>query len=45
MDMVRIGIALYGFWPTSETKMNYLFNYSGNKDGEELSKAPSLVFI
>ncbi len=41
MDMVRVGISLYGFWPTSETKMNYLLNYSVRKDGEELSKAPS----
>lgn len=41
MDMVRVGIALYGFWPTSETKMNYLLNYAGSEDGEELMKAPS----
>ncbi len=34
MDMVRVGIALYGFWPTSETKMNYLLNY-GSKPGED----------
>ncbi len=39
MDMVRVGISLYGFWPTSETKMNYLLNYSAK--GEEPSKAPS----
>lgn len=24
MDMVRIGIALYGFWPSKETEMQYL---------------------
>lgn len=41
MDMVRIGIALYGFWPSNETKMNYLMNYSVDEDGVELSKAPS----
>jgi len=41
MDMVRVGIALYGFWPTSETKMNYLMNYSGCDGKVELSKAPS----
>ena len=41
MDMVRVGIALYGFWPTSETKMNFLLNYSTKEDGEELSMAPS----
>lgn len=40
MDMVRSGIALYGFWPTGETKMNYLLNYrEGEEDG--LSKDPS----
>lgn len=41
MDMVRIGIAMYGFWPTSETKMNYLLNYSVKEEEEEISKAPS----
>lgn len=40
MDMVRVGIALYGFWPTSETKMNYLLNYCG-EDGDDPVKAPS----
>lgn len=40
MDMVRSGIALYGFWPTGETKMNYLLNYSDG-DEDELRKAPS----
>lgn len=40
MDMVRSGIALYGYWPTGETKMNYLLNYSGG-DEDELSKIPS----
>lgn len=30
MDMVRIGIALYGFWPTRETFMHYAL--AGNKD-------------
>lgn len=40
MDMVRSGIALYGFWPTGETKMNYLLNYSCSGE-DEISKAPS----
>lgn len=40
MDMVRSGIALYGYWPTGETKMNYLLNYSRG-DEEVLTKAPS----
>ena len=26
MDMVRIGIAHYGFWPSQETKMQYILN-------------------
>jgi len=43
MDMVRVGIALYGFWPTSETKMNYLLNHSVNEKGEELSQVDSLL--
>ena len=30
MDMVRIGIAQYGFWPSKETEMQYVLN-----DGEE----------
>jgi alanine racemase len=38
MDMVRSGIALYGFWPTGETKMNYLLNYMGE---DEMNKEPS----
>ena len=41
MDMVRVGIALYGFWPTSETKMNYLLNYDLKSDGDEPIKTPS----
>lgn len=41
MDMVRVGIALYGFWPTSETKMNFLLkNGNGAEDGDPV-KAPS----
>ncbi|HYW34158.1 MAG TPA: alanine racemase, partial [Balneolaceae bacterium] len=28
MDMVRIGIAQYGFWPNRETYMNFLKNYT-----------------
>jgi alanine racemase len=38
MDMVRCGIALYGFWPSQETKMNYLLNYPAEGDPH---KAPS----
>jgi len=41
MDMVRVGIALYGFWPTSETEMNYLLNYGCKSDGDGPIKAPS----
>lgn len=29
MDMVRIGIAQYGFWPNRETYMNFVKNHSG----------------
>lgn len=28
MDMVRIGIAQYGFWPNRETYMNFIKNFS-----------------
>lgn len=31
MDMVRIGIAQYGFWPNRETYMKFVKNYSGIK--------------
>ncbi len=40
MDMVRSGIALYGFWPTGETKMNYLLNYSHGEE-DQICKSPS----
>jgi len=30
MDMVRFGIAQYGFWPTKETCMHYLLNNSSD---------------
>jgi len=40
MDMVRSGIALYGFWPTGETKMNYLLNYSQIEE-DQIFKSPS----
>lgn len=33
MDMVRIGIALYGYWPTRETFMHYAL--AGNQDDME----------
>jgi len=36
MDMVRIGIALYGYWPTRETFMHYAL--AGNQD--DLGKDP-----
>jgi alanine racemase len=34
LDLVRIGILQYGYWPTPETKMHYLLNYpqNGNND-------------
>lgn len=41
MDMVRVGIALYGFWPTNETKMNYLLNYGCKPGEDEPIKTPS----
>jgi alanine racemase len=30
MDMVRIGIAQYGFWPSKETEMQYLLGENAN---------------
>ena len=41
MDMVRVGIALYGYWPTSETKMNYLLNSAGESEDDEPVMSPS----
>ena len=32
MDMVRIGIACYGFWPNQETRMSYLREHSLTED-------------
>ena len=32
MDMVRIGIATYGFWPTKETQMQYYLGEGGLPD-------------
>ena len=32
MDMVRIGISCYGFWPNQETRMSYLRKYDFEKD-------------
>ncbi len=29
MDLVRVGIAQYGFWPSQETRMRYLIERSG----------------
>jgi alanine racemase len=36
MDMVRIGISSYGFWPNAETKMRYLI--AQNKDVDPLER-------
>jgi len=30
MDMVRIGIAHYGFWPTEETRIHHFLRYQNN---------------
>jgi alanine racemase len=35
MDLVRIGIAQYGFWPSKETRMSYLM-----RNGAEAPRAP-----
>lgn len=32
MDMVRIGIAQYGFWPSDETRIHYLHKYKDKTD-------------
>ncbi|MEZ5358726.1 MAG: alanine racemase [Candidatus Zixiibacteriota bacterium] len=32
MDMVRIGIAQYGFWPSNETKMQYILKHESESD-------------
>ena len=32
MDMVRIGIAQYGFWPTKETEMHYMLTETDKTD-------------
>jgi alanine racemase len=32
MDMVRIGIALYGYWPTRETYMHHYLKHKGEDD-------------
>lgn len=39
LEMVRIGIVQYGYWPTTETKMHYLLNYprNGNNGGQNNS--------
>jgi alanine racemase len=38
MDMVRIGIAQYGFWPSQEIKTGYLLDYV--KNGRKTIKDP-----
>lgn len=35
MDMVRIGIAQYGFWPNRETYMNFVKNHPDIKEAHE----------
>ena len=37
MDMVRCGIAHYGFWPTKESRMQYMLN-----NDQEMKKSDSL---
>ena len=32
LDLVRIGIMSYGFWPSSESRMNYLLNHKLDED-------------
>ena len=32
MDMVRIGISQYGFWPNPETYMHYMKNHAGSTE-------------
>ncbi|MFC2150066.1 alanine racemase [Calditrichota bacterium] len=34
-DMVRVGIAQYGFWPTEETRMHYLTSQKRNSKSTE----------
>ncbi|MEJ2110565.1 MAG: alanine racemase [Acidobacteriota bacterium] len=38
MDMVRIGIAQYGFWPSQETKTGYILN--NMKNGSKMTRDP-----
>lgn len=37
LDMVRIGIAQYGFWPNVETRMQYLVRHAGDVEGARRS--------
>jgi len=36
MDMVRFGIAHYGFWPSRETEMNYYLQHNNSKSGRRV---------
>ncbi|MGD8441564.1 MAG: alanine racemase, partial [Holophagae bacterium] len=38
MDLVRIGIAQYGFWPTAETRMRFLTGRSSHKRQDPLRR-------
>jgi alanine racemase len=38
MDMVRCGIAQYGFWPTPETRMQYFMSHRKRKDFDPLHR-------
>ncbi|MBK6266804.1 alanine racemase [Marivirga sp. S37H4] len=40
MDMVRVGILLYGFWPSRETFIHYLRSNGFNEKGKEKSSDP-----
>ena len=41
MDLVRCGIAHYGFWPTSETRMQYFMSRRSRKQGDPLRRVMS----
>lgn len=36
MDLVRFGIAHYGFWPSRETEMNYYLQHNNTKSGRRV---------
>lgn len=41
MDMVRIGIALYGFWPTAETRMRFVAEHRSRSRSDPLRRVMS----